>query len=58
MLLSLIILIIKAQSKKNTEVCVMPTWRLAEMFVQSNAYKFKEDADEIGEDSGRSHRNY
>lgn len=36
----------------------MPTWRLAEMFVQSNAYKFKEDADEIGEDSGRSHRNY
>lgn len=29
----------------------MPTWRLVEMFVQFNAYKFKEDADEIGEDS-------
>lgn len=28
------------------------------MFVPSDAYKFKEDADEIGEDSGKNHSNY
>lgn len=30
----------------------------AEVFVLSDAYTFKEYADEIGEDSGKNHSNY
>lgn len=48
----------RTKQKEQRGLCHAHGEAAAEMFVLSDAYKFKEDANEIGEDSGKSRRNY